>query len=211
MLNQVEVYSKFLLELSTNNPEIKGEIQELSYKISTLKEELADETPFTAICGVLEIIHEMLRGLFWYFEGLSYALLPYFYFCSFLALICLGTVSIIKFNIFFIGNLLSCWEWPGPLTGTLIVKVQDTQGGSSQSGVNVLLRNETETSKQTTTLANGKAYFFFLPYRVWDVYLNNILAGTVEFYQPKLEVIYYLDEIQILEPEFGINIYYKRI
>lgn len=205
MLNKVEVYSKFLLVYSKYNLEIKDDIEELSYKISTLKEELINETPFSTICGVLEIIHEMLKGLFWFFEGLSYALLPYFYFVYFLSWVCLSIVNIIKFNIFFIGNLLSCWEWPGPPTGTLIVKIMDTQGGSPQSGVNVLLRNETETSKQTTTLANGKAYFFFLPNKDWDVYVNNILAGTVEFYQPKLEAIYYLDELQILEPEFGIN------
>jgi hypothetical protein len=203
LLKKVEFYSKFLLVLSTNNQEIKGEIQELSYKISTLKEELADETPFSTICGVLEIIHEMLKGLFWFFEGLSYAFLPYFYFCSFLALICLGIVRIIKFNIFFIGNLLSCWEWPGPPTGTLIVKVLDTQGGLPQNNVYVEIRNGTY-GILTKTHINGKAYFFFLNYKDWDVYVNNILAGIVEFYQPKLDVVYYLDELQILKPEFGI-------
>ncbi len=195
MLKKAEVNSKLLLVLSKYNPDIKAEIEELSDNISILKKELADETSLPIICSVLEVIHEILKGLYWFFEGLSYALLPFFYFVYFLSWICLSIVNIIKFDIFFIGNLLSCWEWPGPPTGTLIVKIMDTQGGSPQSGVSVLLRNETENSIQTTTLANGKAYFFFLPNKNWDVYVNNILAETVEFYQPKLEVVFYLDEL----------------
>jgi len=203
LLNKVEVYSKLFLVLSKYTPEIKEEIEELSDKISTLKEELADETTLPTICVILEVIHEILKGLYCFFEELAYAIEPRFYIASLLASICSETVQIIKFNIFFIGHLLSCWEWPGPPTGTLIVKILDTRGGLPQSGVTIEIKNGTY-GKLTTTFGNGKVYFFFTPYQDWDIYVNFIYAGTVEFYQPKLVVIYYLDEI--LDSRIGIGI-----
>jgi len=204
LLDRVEVYNKLLLVLYKYTPEIKDEIEDLSIKISILKEELADEAPLQTICVILEIIHEILKVLYWFFLELSYELML-FYLPYALAYLCSVTVRIIKFHIFFIGYLLSCWEWPGPPTGTLIVKILDTQGGSPQSGVTIEIINGTH-GVLTKTFSNGKAYFFFTPYKDYEVRVNFIFAGTVEFYQPKLEVKYYLDELTRSMLEYEINI-----
>ena len=194
LLNKAEVYSKFLSVLSKYNPETKDEIGKLSDKISTLKEELADETALPTICFILERIYEISKDVYLFFEELIYSFTSYFSLALILASMCLGITNLIKFNIFFIGQLLSCWEWPGPPTGTLIVKVLDTQGGTPQDGVTVEIKNETHTIA-TNTCANGKAYFLFTSYKIYDVYVNFIFAETVDFHQQKLEVEYYLDEL----------------
>jgi hypothetical protein len=194
LLNKVEVYCKSLLVLSKYNPETKDEIEELSEKISTLKEELADKAPFKVICLTLDVIYNISKGICVFFDELALAIVPYFYFFYFLAIICSKIANIIKFNIFFIGALLSCWEWLGPNTGTLIVKILDTKGGSPQEGVTVEIINGTH-GVLTKTFANGKAFFFSTPHKDYDVRVNFIFVETIEFYQLKLEVTYYLDEI----------------
>jgi len=81
-----------------------------------------------------------------------------------------------------------------PETGTLVVNVYDTQGGSPQRAVSVRIRNGTD-SRLTSTQATGKAIFINCPTKDWDVYLDDVFAGTVEFYEDVLDVYYYLDEI----------------
>ena len=193
LLNKVEVYSKLLLVLSKDNPEIKDEIEELSDKISILKEEFAIGQPFPTICAILETLYDTLEVLYWIFEEWFTSLEP-FQIGFFFSWICYGLIRHSIFPIFFVGYLFYCWEWPGPPTGTFIVKIMDTRGGSPKSGVYVGLRNE-NYSKLAVTQANGKVYFFFTSYKDWDVEVDWTYVETVEFYQPKLEICYYLDEL----------------
>ncbi len=60
-LNRLEVYSKLLLVLSRDNPEIQVKIEELLDEITTLKEELGDDPSYPVICGILINI---LNGLY---------------------------------------------------------------------------------------------------------------------------------------------------
>jgi len=119
-LNRLEVYTNLFLVLSKHNPELKEKIEELLGEIKTLKEELAD----IPICVILEYIDKILEDLYWSFRELSY----YFYFFP---IICYQIVHTIRFNIFFIGFLLSCWEWEWPPNDPPVISNENPSDGAT--------------------------------------------------------------------------------
>ena len=115
-LNRLEVYTKLLLVLSKYNPEIKDEIEELSYEITTIREDLTDYPSFRPICEILEVLIIRLANITIYFlnvisENPNGRIIEFY-----IALIGATITGALGTAIFALGALLYCdWvDFPEP-------------------------------------------------------------------------------------------------
>jgi hypothetical protein len=114
-LDRLERYSKRLLVLSKDYPELWEMSKELSYKISLLKGELTDDSSYSLICDMLYQIYWELCNICehlysWVYSTEEYSV-EYF-----IALTCFLSIVFPAGFVFLLGmhHLFNCWSWYGP-------------------------------------------------------------------------------------------------
>ena len=113
LINRVEVYSKLLLVLARDNPELRYLSEELSDKIAILKEEITNGPPFPIICATLEYIILFVSYMPEIFDDWMQNSSPL---KMIIAWIYSRTIIFFVYPIFvvtfIIGVYLACWDYP---------------------------------------------------------------------------------------------------